>query len=366
MKRIILPILLFVFQIGFSQSFDIYVSDAGNFNNGPWQILKYDANGGNPQRVTNSNLGWPQDILFLEDSNLMLVSNLTTNNITKYNATTGAYLGVFASGISGTTRMKIGPDSALYVLQWSGNGRVKRFDLVGNFLGDFTTVGVSQAIGLDWDSSGNLYVSSYNGDHVRKFDTSGTDMGLFISANLAGPTNIWFNAAGELMVSDYDGGAIKRFSSAGTYLGIFAMGLSQSEGIEFLPNGHLIIGNGGNGSVREYDSTGTYIGNIVAPSAGGLIRPNALRIRMNTSTGIIEKKLPSEFNFNLLNNQLEVAGNDGFSVKCLDLQGRTVVEQECSSYCSISLPSMERGVYLLQFVSGERLRESHKLFYSGK
>ncbi len=69
--------------------------------------------------------------------------------------------------------MKIGADSLLYVLQWSGNGKVRRYELDGTFVDDFTSVGVTQSIGIDWDNDGNLYVSSYGGDNVRKFDTNG-------------------------------------------------------------------------------------------------------------------------------------------------------------------------------------------------
>ncbi len=46
------------------QDFDIYVSDAGNFNNPPWQILKFDQNGEHPEVFIQQNLAWPQDILF--------------------------------------------------------------------------------------------------------------------------------------------------------------------------------------------------------------------------------------------------------------------------------------------------------------
>lgn len=75
--------------------------------------------------------------------------------------------------------MKVGPDSLLYVLQWNGVGKVRRYQLDGTYLGEFTTTGVSQSIGIDWDNKGNLYVSSYNGDLVRKFDTAGVDYGNF-------------------------------------------------------------------------------------------------------------------------------------------------------------------------------------------
>ena len=83
----------------------------------------------------------------------------------------------------------------------------------GSFVDEFTSTGVNTRIGLDWDTSGNLYVSSYNGKFVQKFNTSGEDLGKFISSNLPGPTNIWFNTAGDLLVNDYNGGAVKRFDS---------------------------------------------------------------------------------------------------------------------------------------------------------
>ena len=141
-----------------SQTMEIYVSDANNFN-APWKILKYDENGENPETFIDTVLAWPQDIVFLEDQQVVLISNLNSGRITKYNSSTGEYIGDFATGISGPTRMKIGKDSLLYVLQWSGNGYVKRYELDGTFLDDFTNSNVPQSIGIDWDVNGNLYVS---------------------------------------------------------------------------------------------------------------------------------------------------------------------------------------------------------------
>ena len=152
-----------------AQNFDIYVCDAGNFNTPPWNIFRYDSSGANPEVFINKNLAWPQDILFLEDSGIVLISNLNTNTITKYHSETGEYLGIFASGMNAPTRIKIGPDSLLYVLQWQGNGRIKRYLLDGSFHSDFSTMGVIQSIGMDWDKKGNLYVSSFSGKSVRKF-----------------------------------------------------------------------------------------------------------------------------------------------------------------------------------------------------
>jgi hypothetical protein len=64
----------------------IYVSDAGNFQNPPWQILKFDEDGGNPEVFITQNLAWPQDILFLEEAGTVLISNLNSGRIDRYNA----------------------------------------------------------------------------------------------------------------------------------------------------------------------------------------------------------------------------------------------------------------------------------------
>jgi sugar lactone lactonase YvrE len=261
------------------QGYDIYVSDAGNFSQPPWQILKFDENGENPEVFITENLAWPQDIVFVENTNTVLVSNFNSGKIERYNATTGAFIDTFASGIAAPTRMKIGPEGRLYVLQWSGNGRVLRYDRFGELVDNFTNLGLDQGIGLDWDSAGNLYVASYNRRLVRKFDINGLDQGNFISNNLAGPTNIWFDDNGDLLVSDFDGGAVKRFDSQGVYLGNFINGLSQSEGVDFLPNGNVLIGNGGTHSVKMFTPGGTYVEDIIPNGSGGLIQPNAVVVR---------------------------------------------------------------------------------------
>jgi len=262
-----------------AQALEIYVSDAGNFQNPPWQILKYDANGDNPEVFITESLAWPQDILFLEDQDVVLVSNLNSGRIDRYNAETGAFISIFANNIAGPTRMKIGPDGLLYVLQWTGLGRVLRYQLNGSFVDEFTQVGVTQAIGLDWDAAGRLYVASYSDGSVRRFDTDGADMGLFIAANLAGPTNIEFTVSGDLLVSDYDAGSLKRFAANAVYQGIFIGGLASPEGIAQLPGGDLLIGNGGTSAVKRFTPAGVFVEDFIASGAGGLLRPNAVVVR---------------------------------------------------------------------------------------
>jgi len=312
LKTFLLLITLFILLLAsnaFSQDLEIYICDAGNFSSIPGQILKFDENGENPEVFISDQLAWPQDILFLEDQNVVLISNLNSGRITKHNSSTGAFIEDFATGIAGPTRMKIGANSLLYVLQWSGNGKVRRYQLDGTFVDEFTSVGVAQSIGIDWDRDGNLYVSSYGGDLVRKFDTTGNNLGTFVNTNLAGPTNIWFDGHGNLLVTDYDGTAVKRFNSSGTFINNFITGLSQAEGVDIFPNGNIIIGNGATHSVKMYDSNGVYIEDFISNGSGGLITPNAIVIRelnpssvsgdensSNLNTFILEQNYPNPFN----------------------------------------------------------------------
>ena len=210
---------------------EVYISDAGNFNNPPWQILKFDENGENGEVFISDHLAWPQDIVFLEEDNAVLISNLNSGVVSKFNATSGSFIEEFATGLGGPTRMKIGPDSLLYVLQWTNNTKVKRYKLDGTFVDDFTSSNTGTAIGMDWDADGNFYVSSFNGKYVRKFSSTGANLGDFINSNLAGPTNIWFGENGDLFVLDWQAASIKRFDSNGNYLGVFISGVPQCEGV---------------------------------------------------------------------------------------------------------------------------------------
>lgn len=262
---------------------EYYVSDAGNVGEPPFQILRFDANGTNPTVFIDQNLAWPQDILFLEDQEIVLISNLISGIINRHDINSGRLIDSFASGISGPTRMKIGPDGLLYVLQWSGNGRVLRYELDGTFVDQFTDTEVNQSIGLDWDSDGNLYVSSYNNGangFVRKFDASGKDMGLLISSGLNGPTNIWFDSNERLMINDWSAGVIFRYDLISSALSTVATGLNRPEGVANLPGGNYLIGNGGTGAIKLYSSSNNFVRDFVSSESGGLITPNAIAVRV--------------------------------------------------------------------------------------
>jgi hypothetical protein len=372
LKILLLLIISFVLLLAsntFCQTIEVYVSDAGNFSSPPWQILKFDENGENPEVFINSNLAWPQDIVFIEDQDIVLVSNLNSGTITKHNSATGAFIENFATGISGPTRMKIGADSLLYVLQWSGNGKVRRYQLDGTFVDEFTSVGVPQSIGIDWDGNGNLYISSYGGDNVRKFDTNGNDLGLFINSNLLGPTNIWFDAAGDMLVSDYNGTAVKRFDSAGTYVSDFLTGLSNSEGVDFFPNGNILIGNGATSSVKLFDNAGNYIEDFISSGAGNLLTPNAVVIRENNAVSvsgsgnsfinnyILEQNYPNPFNPGTIIS-FSIPNSEFTQLKIYDALGTEInslvneYKQSGNYDIEFNAENLPTGIYFYRLISG--------------
>lgn len=262
-----------------AQSYDVYVSDAGGFRQPPWQILRYDADGGNGEVFIDDELAWPQDIVFLEEEGVVLISNLVSNRINRHDAETGEFIDIFADNLAEPTRMQFGPDGLLYVLQWTGSGLVRRYQRDGTFVDDFTSAGVDRAIGMAWDAAGNLYVSSFQDATVRRFDTNGADQGLFIESGLVGPTTLFFQDNGNLLITDYNAGRVREFDSDGVLLRSFGIGLSQPEGIAQLPNGNFLIGNGGNGAITEFEPDGTLVGDLVTGGVGGLVQPNAVVLR---------------------------------------------------------------------------------------
>jgi sugar lactone lactonase YvrE len=329
----------------------IYVSDAGNFNNPPWQILKFDLDGKNGKVFIKDNLGWPQDIVFREDKKDVLVSNINSNSISRYDIETGAFLGQFVKILGGPTRMDYGPDGLLYVLNWQGNGLVARVDATGKIVDNFTNTPVPNAIGLAWDSEKNLYVSSYNGGYIEKFDVKGMNMGRVISG-LAGPTNIYIDKNDVIHVLDYNEGSLRRYDKTGKSLGVLINNIPQCEGISITRDGNILIGVGGKSSVLEYTTSGTLVSTIVAANTLNLLNPNAVIIRKKTLAYNEVEQLSGGHTFITQINEKQysvssqIKGQDVSTMDVYTVDGKMVDHAVVSSNLVYDASNLQSNLYI--------------------
>ncbi|MBP6238904.1 MAG: T9SS type A sorting domain-containing protein [Saprospiraceae bacterium] len=325
-----------------------YISDAGNFQQGPYQILRYNEDGSNGKVFIKDGLAWPQDILFLPDSNQVLISNLSSNSVEVYDSESGAYKKRFISGILGPTRMKIGKDGMLYILQWLGDGKVKKYNTEGQFISNATQSGVNTSIGMDWDQNGDLYVSSYNGKFIERFDTDGKSKGKFISTGLFGPTNIAFNSDGQLIVLDYNSGRVLLYDKDGKLLKVLFQGVTNCEGIHLANDGKIIIGVGS--SVRIYDNNNVFQKYLVPPGENGLRNANAVVCREMITTDTEEEHTEKKSNHFLMSlgaNVYIVSPNadDITMINVFDVKGQLVFTFDVSKDTVLDLSDFNNGVY---------------------
>ena len=67
-------VLLCVVASVYGQETHLYVVDIGPNREAPWQVLRYDEDGGNPEVFITEQLSRPQDIVFVEREGVALVS----------------------------------------------------------------------------------------------------------------------------------------------------------------------------------------------------------------------------------------------------------------------------------------------------
>lgn len=264
-------------------------------NRGNNAIQKYDATGqylGDFISPSSGGLNGPEDIIFHPDGTVLVTGHNNTS-IKKYDGKTGSYISDFSKGyqLKKPSKMSIGPDSLIYVTQWDATqNKVVRFDLQGNYVDEFTSIGAPEGLGHVWDKNKNFYISIYgmggNGT-VHRFDSAGNDMGVFINSTiLQGPTNIWWDTNGDLLVEDWTTGKVQRFDSSGQFKSTFVTGMTNPEGIAFLPDGNMLIGDWGKDAVHLVQPDGTLAGYFCVGNA--LADPNCVKVRLVPGVNVEE------------------------------------------------------------------------------
>lgn len=349
-----------------------------------YKILKFDNNGQNGVIFTEEELSWPQDILIADipnEGHRVLISNLFSGKITKYDLN-GNYLGDFATGLGSPTRMRIVND-VLFVLQWndlSGPEFILRFALDGTALDNYTDTGIPLSIGMDWDQDGNFYVSSYGQPpfggnpaipaQVHMFNSNGQYQGVFISeSELAGPTNIWFDKSGNgnLWVIDYNGSSLKLFDNEGNNISTVVTNLNRPEGVVFLDNGNFLMGNGLTGLIKMYDMNGTFIEDFVDSNASmdaNLINTNAFYIVPSTlSLPEVDQK-HSAFLHPSIGHQFTFDSqlvNLKDTIHVYSTLGKKIDTLELDQSFKWSPQHYDNGIYFIEVISKDEQRKTQKI-----
>lgn len=199
----------------FIDTFASGVSDAAGMAFGPDKNL-YVANAGDPGTVTKLNgmtgaplgeikgggLSDPEGIVFGPDGNLY-VANVNTNEILRFNGSTGAFIDTFVSAGSGgllnPRDLVFGPDGNAYVTSSGNTGGVLRYNgTTGSFLNAFVGPGSDLVLPreLVFGPDKNLYVGNFGvGDILRYNGATGAFIDTFVpagSGGLGGPTFLVF------------------------------------------------------------------------------------------------------------------------------------------------------------------------------
>lgn len=184
-----------------------------------------------------------------------------------------------AGGLDGPTGAVFGPDGNLYVASFETD-EVLRFEgTSGAFLGVFVTAGSGGLngpdAGLAFGPDGDLYVPSFYTHQVLRYDgATGVPLGAFASSspgNLFQPRAIVFRGT-EAFVASSLNNRVLRYDLAGNFLGRFCNG-NRPYGIAFHPDdGDLYMVSLGLNLVRRHDGqSGSWREDMIPAGAGGLL-----------------------------------------------------------------------------------------------
>ncbi len=175
----------------------------------------------------------------------------------RYDGTTGAFLGTFASGggLIAPYGIQFGPDHNLYVAGGVSGNVVRYNGITGQFIDQFVPQGSGGLVfadGIVFGPDGNLYVADNRGsgaerpsDVLRYNGTTGMFIDTFVSTDSGGLNagrGLVFGLDGNLYVSSFRSSQVLRYSGTnGAFIDAFVPtgsgGLSGPRFLMFAPVG---------------------------------------------------------------------------------------------------------------------------------
>ena len=223
------------------------------------------------------------------------VASAGTNEVLRYDGTTGQFIDVFVTassgGLNGPADIAFGPDGHLYVASTQSDSILRYDRATGAFINAFVRTGaggLDGPTGMLFGPDGNLYVSSSNTHEVLRFrGTTGAFMNVLVRAGdggLVNPSGLTFDSTGtQLYVVSVGGQSVLRYDGVtGIFQEVFVPGGSgglsaPNLGIKFGIDNHLYVSSGGSNAVLRYHSqSGAFIDAYVPSNADSLQAPSNL------------------------------------------------------------------------------------------
>lgn len=246
-------------------------------------------------------------------ANDLLAAVFPGDVIARYDGTTGAFLGTFAThpSMDGPTAMVYGADGHLYVLSEFSHNVLRFNGTTGAFIDEFISsatltalAGVGDPGDMELGPDGNLYISSHFPlgsapfTAVWKFSgtVANTFLGPFASFGAAHHTHgLSFGPGGKLYLGDIDAGGPQQFdATTGASLGVLPLipPFSFPFGdLTFTPDGTLYATGDGSTGVIKYDgvTTTSLIPAGPGESYWGILADSGFLYVGNKSTGTVKK-----------------------------------------------------------------------------
>ena len=250
---------------------DLFTSSLGSD-----EVLRFDAGTGAFigafVSAGSGGLDGPEGMAFGPDGNLYVPAEYS-HAIHRFDGTTGAPLAPLATGLSDPNKVVFGSDGTLYYLDHLAD-RVRRYNVTTST--ELSPImfsdGTHHTHGMTFGPDGKLYVGLVD-TSIRRLDPVVlTDMGTF--ASVAGGASMFgmaFLPDGSLIVTDSFTGSIRRFSgTSGAEMAAFAPAGSISSPFDmgYGPDGLLYVCSGGLGVQRYNPVTGASLGGFITGGSG--------------------------------------------------------------------------------------------------
>jgi streptogramin lyase len=236
----------------------------------------------------SGGLSGPLDMTIGPDGNLYVVT--LSNNVLRYNSTTGAFISTFVSQASGGLSvtdpdgLAFGPDGNLYVSSGGTNQILEYNGSTGAFIATFVSAGLgglSAPAGITFGSDGNLYACSDNTHQILRYSgplnanpgtadpASGQSGATFVPASSGGlfqPVRAIFGPDGNLyVVGGQTDGVLRYNGTTGAFINTFVpdtLGKVIGRSMAFDQEGRLYVADF-SGDVHRYDSSGNSLGDLL-------------------------------------------------------------------------------------------------------